>query len=39
MTMTAGSALADESGINVLKNLFEFYQPGGTYVETNVWER
>jgi len=33
------AALADESGINVLKNLFEFYQPGGTYVETNVWER
>lgn len=31
--------LANESGINLLKNLFEFYQPGGTYIETNIWER
>ncbi|AKF24218.1 hypothetical protein YH65_01510 [Sulfurovum lithotrophicum] len=31
--------LADMTGINVLKNLFEFYQPGHTYVETNLWER
>ena len=31
--------LADMTGINVLKNLFEFYQPGYTYVETNLWER
>jgi len=30
---------ANESGINILKNLFEFYQPGGTYIETNIWER
>jgi len=33
------SQLANESGINVLKNLFEFYQPGGTYVEGKLWER
>ena len=31
--------LADMTGINVLQNLFEFYQPGYTYVETNLWER
>lgn len=31
--------LADKSGINILKNLFEFYQPGYTYFETNAWER
>jgi len=31
--------LADMTGINVLKNLFEFYQPGYTYVATNLWER
>ena len=31
--------LANETGINVLKNLFEFYQPGYTYAETNIWER
>lgn len=33
------NALANMSGINVLKNLFEFYQPGGTYVESKVWHR
>lgn len=33
------SELANESGINILKNLFEFYQPGATYVETNLWQR
>jgi len=31
--------LAGMTGINVLENLFEFYQPGYTYVETNLWER
>ncbi len=31
--------LAHETDINLLQNLFEFYQPGGTYVETNIWER
>ena len=31
--------LADMTGINILSNLFEFYQPGYTYVETNLWER
>jgi len=31
--------LADMTGINMLSNLFEFYQPGYTYVETNLWER
>lgn len=31
--------LAEMTGINVLNNLFEFYQPGYTYVETNLWER
>lgn len=31
--------LANKSGINILKNLFEFYQPGYTYLETNAWER
>lgn len=33
------SELANMSGINVLKNIFEFYQPGHTYVETNLWHR
>ncbi len=33
------SNLADRSEINVLKNLFEFYQPGHTYVETDIWSR
>jgi len=33
------SNLADRSGINVLKNIFEFYQPGHTYVETDLWSR
>lgn len=31
--------LADMTGINVLKNLFEFYQPGHTYLETKLWKR
>ena len=31
--------LADMTGINVLRNLFEFYQPGHTYVETKLWHR
>lgn len=31
--------LANESGINILKNLFQFYQPGHTYIETNLWQR
>jgi len=31
--------LADESGINILKNLFEFYQPGYTYAESKLWKR
>jgi len=33
------SALARESKINVLENVFEFYQPGHTYVETDIWSR
>lgn len=33
------SNLAQRSEINILKNLFEFYQPGQTYVETDVWSR
>lgn len=33
------SELAHMSGINVLKNIFEFYQPGHTYVETKLWYR
>lgn len=33
------SKFADMSGINVLKNLFEFYQPGNTYVESKIWHR
>jgi len=31
--------VAKKSGLNALKNLFEFYQPGGTYVEYKVWKR
>jgi len=31
--------LANKSGMNILKNLFEFYQPGYTYLETNAWKR
>ena len=31
--------LARRSEINVLKNTFEFYQPGHTYVETDIWSR
>ncbi len=37
-----GISLADiarRSGIHVLENTFEFYQPGHTYVETDVWSR
>lgn len=33
------SNLAQRSEINILKNLFEFYQPGHTYVETDIWSR
>lgn len=33
------SNLAERSEINILKNLFEFYQPGHTYVETDMWSR
>jgi len=29
--------LAKESGIKPLENLFEFYQPGHTYVDTKLW--
>lgn len=31
--------LARRSEIHVLENIFEFYQPGHTYVETDVWSR
>ena len=31
--------LARRTNINVLKNLFEFYQPGHTYVEKDLWSR
>jgi len=31
--------LAQRSEINILKNLFEFYQPGHTYVEKDIWSR
>ncbi|HHD79021.1 MAG TPA: DUF2279 domain-containing protein [Epsilonproteobacteria bacterium] len=33
------SELANMGGINILKNLFEFYQPGHTYTETKIWHR
>ena len=31
--------LARRSEINILKNTFEFYQPGHTYIETDIWSR
>jgi len=31
--------LAKRSEINVVENLFEFYQTGGTYIETDMWSR
>ncbi len=31
--------LAQRSEINILKNLFEIYQTGGTYIETDLWSR
>ena len=31
--------LARRSQINLLKNIFEFYQPGHTYVDTDIWSR
>ncbi len=31
--------LARRSEVNVLKNIFEFYQPGHTYIETDIWSR
>ncbi len=33
------SELANMSGINIFKNLFEFYQPGHTYVQSKIWHR
>ena len=33
------STLAQMSGVNALKNIFEFYQPGHTYVDTDLWSR
>lgn len=33
------SNLAERSEINILKNLFEFYQPGHTYIDTDIWSR
>ena len=33
------SNLADKTNINVLKNLFEFYQPGHTYTQSDIWSR
>jgi len=33
------SELANRTDINMFKNLFEFYQPGNTYVETDAWSR
>jgi hypothetical protein len=33
------SDIARRTNINVLKNLFEFYQPGGTYIDTDAWSR
>ena len=33
------SALSRESNVNVLENIFEFYQPGHTYIETDIWSR
>jgi hypothetical protein len=31
--------LGKESGVKMLENLFEFYQPGHTYADTKVWKR
>ncbi len=31
--------LAKRSNINLLKNLFEFYQPGHAYIEQDLWSR
>ncbi|QOP42685.1 DUF2279 domain-containing protein [Sulfurimonas sediminis] len=31
--------LAKRTNINILKNLFEFYQPGHTYIEQDLWSR
>ena len=33
------SDLARRSKIHVLENIFEFYQPGHTYIQTNIWSR
>ena len=33
------SDIARRTNINALKNLFEFYQPGGTYIDTDLWSR
>ena len=33
------SNLAQRSEINILKNLFKFYQTGGTYLEADMWSR
>ncbi len=33
------SNLAYRSEVNILKNIFEFYQPGHTYVEGDIWSR
>lgn len=33
------SDIARRSGINVLDNIFEFYQPGHTYFEADIWDR
>jgi hypothetical protein len=37
-----GISLADiarKTGVNVLQNTFEFYQPGGTYLDADLWTR
>jgi len=31
--------IAKRTQINVLKNLFEFYQPGHTYIDQDLWSR
>jgi hypothetical protein len=31
--------VAKKTGIHALENLFEFYQPGGTYIESKIWKR
>lgn len=33
------SELARRSRIKILQDIFEYYQPGGTYVETRVWSK